>query len=200
MAHLKFDPAKLDKLNDPGRFDTLKPDVLVAAMRLDSPATIIEIGAGTGMFSAELSRRLSPSTVYAVDSSEVMVVWMREHRSEVASGSVTPVLSAEKSVPLDDAIADGVFMINLHHELAEPEAIYAEAYRLVAPGGRILVADWAPTETPQGPPLRVRATPEAIAAMLEATGFVDVATHDGLPWHSLVTATRPCPDRSASSA
>ncbi len=190
MAHLKFDPAKLHKLNDPARLESLRPEVFVAAWRLEAPAVIVEIGAGTGMFAAEFVSGYPGVVVYAVDTVEAMVAWMRENRPEVGDGRIVPVLSAEENVPLNDGIADGVCMINLHHELAAPEAIYAEAWRLLAPFGRVLVADWAPTDTPKGPPLHVRATAEDIACALESAGFIDIEIHAGLPWHSLVTATR----------
>ena len=190
MAHLKFDPAKLAKLNDPGRFETLKPDAMWAAFGIEAPSVLVEIGAGTGMFAAEFARRAPGAIVYAADMSGEMVDWMGRHRPEVADGRVVPVRSEESAVPLDDAIADGVYMINLHHELAEPEAIYAEAYRLVRPGGRVLVVDWAPADTPKGPPLRVRAATEDLVRHLESAGFARVAVHDVLPWHSVVTASR----------
>jgi hypothetical protein len=37
MAHLKFDPAKLEKLNDPGRLETLRPDTMWVAFGLQDP-------------------------------------------------------------------------------------------------------------------------------------------------------------------
>lgn len=190
MAHLKFDIAKLEKLNDPGRFETLQPDAMWQALGLDEPHVLVEIGAGTGMFAAEFSRRAPGVTVYAADTVPEMVAWMRENRSEVAEGRVVPVLSEEGSVPLDPGIADGVVMINLHHELAKADAIYAEALRLLRPGGRVLVVDWAPEDTPKGPPVAVRATSGDLEGFLRRAGFAEVKVHDVLPWHSCVTGTR----------
>ncbi|MBW6469158.1 MAG: class I SAM-dependent methyltransferase [Coriobacteriia bacterium] len=190
MAHLKFDPAKLAKLNDPGRLETLKPDAMWAAFGVEAPAVLVEIGAGTGLFAAEFSKRAPGATVYAADMSNQMIDWMRQYRPEVADGCVVPVRSEESAVPLEDDIADGVYMINLHHELAEPAAIYVEAYRMLRPGGRVLVVDWAPTDTPKGPPLRVRATTEDLVSHLERAGFAGVAVHDVLPWHSVVSGSK----------
>jgi ubiquinone/menaquinone biosynthesis C-methylase UbiE len=190
MPHLKFDPAKLEKLNDPGRLETLRPDAMWVAFGLEDPEVLVEIGAGTGMFAAEFARRAERATLYAADTSEEMLAWMLEHRSEVAEGRMLPVRSDEASVPVDAGIADGVYMINLHHELAEPAAIYAEAFRMLRPGGRMLVVDWAPVETPKGPPLHVRVTPDALAGYLKRAGFSEITAHDTLPWHSMLTASR----------
>ncbi|MBE0417808.1 MAG: methyltransferase domain-containing protein [Coriobacteriia bacterium] len=191
MAHLKFDPAKLEKLNDSGRLDTLRPDAMWEALALDDPHELVEIGAGTGMFAAEFARRAPQATVYAVDTVDEMIAWMQENRAEVATGRVVPLRSEESSVPVDAGVADGVYMINLHHELAEPEAIYAEAFRILRPGGRVLVVDWAPVETPKGPPAAVRVSSSTLAEYLRCAGFSGVQTHEDLPWHSMVTAQRP---------
>ncbi len=191
MAHLKFDPSKLEKLNDPGRLDTLKPDVMWEALAVARPRVLIEIGAGTGLFAAEFARRAPEARVYAVDTSEKMLSWMRDNRPEVAEGRIVVVASSEERVPLEDGWGDAVYMINLHHELAAPEGIYAEAYRVLRPQGRVLVADWAPLETPKGPPLHVRASAEVLGEHLKNAGFARVREHPGLPWHSLLTATRP---------
>ena len=192
MAHLKFDLAKLERLNDPGRFEDLDPvrmwDAL--ALDLDRAPVIVEIGAGTGLFSARFAATAPGSTVYAVDVEPAMLAWMTEHRPEVAAGTVVPVLSAESAVPLPDGLADAVVMINLHHELAEPAPTYAEALRLLRPGGRLLVVDWAPGGTQGGPPEAVRADDSLVAALLTAAGFAEVRIHDPLPRHWMLTATR----------
>lgn len=193
MAHLKFDLAKLERLNDPGRFETLPPDVFWHALGEPADArVIVEVGAGTGIFAAAFAERAPEAIVYAADTADEMLVWMREHRPEVAAGRVVPVKATETGVPLADGIADVVYMVNVHHELADPAASYAEAFRLLAAGGRCLAVDWAPRETPKGPPQAVRASSEDFERLLAAAGFEDVRVNlDALPWHTLVTAAKP---------
>jgi SAM-dependent methyltransferase len=192
MAHLKFDLSKLERLNDPGRFETLDPDAMWMALGSPTDArTIVEIGAGTGLFSAKFALLAPSSTVYAADLEPAMVSWMRENREEVASGRLVPLLAEESHVPLGDQISDVVVMINLHHELADPLASYRDAVRLLRPGGRLLAVDWAPRETPKGPPMRVRVSTEDAEGYLERAGLTDVRSHDGLPWHWMVTGVRP---------
>ncbi len=193
MAHLKFNMEKLERLNDPGRFESLPPDAFFAAAGSPASAcTIVEIGAGTGLFAAAFAERAPKATVYAADTADEMLDWMRANRPEVAAGRVVPLKATETGVPLADEAADVVYMVNLHHELARPEESYAEAFRLLAPGGRILVVDWAPRETPKGPPQEVRVSAEALAAYLSGAGFADVAVDETvLPWHLMATAVRP---------
>lgn len=193
MAHLKFDIAKLEKLNDPGRFETLPPDVFWNALGAPAGAcAIVEIGAGTGLFASAFASRAPAAVVYAVDTEDAMLRWMRDNRPEVAERRIVPVKALEASVPLDDGIADALYMVNVHHELAHPDDTYAEAFRLLEPGGRILVVDWADRETPKGPPRAVRVSAATLGDLLERAGFVEVAVDEtALPWHVMATARRP---------
>ena len=93
-------------------------------------------------------------------------------------------------MPLPDGAADLVTMVALYHELEDPGASLAEARRLLAPGGRLLIVDWKRTETPHGPPPAARVPAEDIASALAAAGFADVTVHDALDYFSVVTGTR----------
>jgi len=190
MAHLKFDIAKLERLNDPGRFESLDPVIMWAALGNPDPIVIVDLGAGTGLFAARFAQMAPASTVYAVDTEDAMLAWMHENRPEVAEGRIVPVKAEESKVPLPDDFAGVVTMINLHHELADPDATYAEVYRLMKPGGQILVVDWRPGESPKGPPQEVRVPADDLVMFLERAGFVRARSQGGLPWASLVTAER----------
>lgn len=191
MAHQKFDISKLERLNDTGRFDTMIPSVMWSALGSPRPRIIVDVGAGTGLFAEKFAELAPEATVYAADMAPQMVEWMSENRAGVAVGRLVPLLSTETGVPRPDAQAQLVTMLNLHHELADPVALYTEALRLLEPGGQLLVVDWAARETPKGPPLAIRATFKTLHATMESAGFTHVLQHDGLPWHTLATARRP---------
>jgi ubiquinone/menaquinone biosynthesis C-methylase UbiE len=190
VAYQKFDARKLERLNDEGRFETLIPEAMWEALGDPLPRTIVEIGSGPGLFASRFATMAPQATVYAVDTEPVMVEWMRANLPAVAEGRVVPVLSEETRIPLSDGVADLVTMINLHHELAEPSATYAEAFRLLGDDGQVLVVDWAQLETPHGPSLSVRVSAETLVQFVNRAGFTDVRTHEGLPWHSMVTARK----------
>lgn len=190
MAHDKFDPAQLDRLNDPGRFETMKPEVMQRALGELAPEIIVDVGAGAGLFSAKWLDLWPSATVFAVDMEPRALQWIREHRPEVATGRIVPVASSEIHVPLDDGAADLVTMLNLHHELAEPDVMYREAHRLLRCGGRLLAVDWAPFDSPKGPPVSVRIGAEEAVARVASAGFCDASAHEGLAYHWLVTAVK----------
>lgn len=190
MNDRKFDPAKLDKLNNPERLQVIDPDKLWAALEPDHPQVLVDIGAGTGLFARAFADKMPEGDIYACDLSPVMIDWMRQHVvPNFPRIHVQP--STETATGLADGIADLVIMINLHHELERPEALLVEAYRLLKNGGKVLVVDWKKQETGEGPPLEIRVEAEEIMRQLRVAGFSAVRSQETLEKHSLVTGLKP---------
>jgi SAM-dependent methyltransferase len=190
MPHEKFDVSKIARLDDEARFEYLDPRTMWGALENRSPDVIVDIGAGTGLFSRRFAAMAPQATVFAVDTEPEMVGWISRHPDTDLGGRVRPLLADETRVPRPDASADLVVMVNLHHELAEPLANYREALRLLRPGGELLAADWARTGDEAGPPQEIRASPEQVTALLKAAGFATAVVHGGLPKHWIVTARK----------
>jgi ubiquinone/menaquinone biosynthesis C-methylase UbiE len=191
MPHEKFSVAHLDRLNDPGRFEYLPPAAMWEALGNPSPQTIVDVGAGTGLFACWFAEAAPDATVYAIDIEPAMVRWMLEHRHPSLCSRLQPLLGKESAIPLATGEADLVVMINLHHELVDPHASYREALRLTRIGGQLLVVDWTPDGEEPGPPHHVRVTADQIADLASAVGFDQVTIHPPLPRHSLITARKP---------
>jgi ubiquinone/menaquinone biosynthesis C-methylase UbiE len=187
----KFDPARAARLNDPTRLELLVPEIMWSAAAVAGPHVIVDIGAGSGLVSVAFARLAPDATVYAADVSAEMLAYLVAHLPDDVGGRVVPVLSEEAHVPLGDGIADLVTMVTLYHELNDPVATLRDAQRLLAPGGRLLVVDWAKEQTLSGPPMAHRVAGVEIAASLAAAGFGDVEMHEALRGFSVVTATRP---------
>ncbi len=100
MPHEKFDIAKLERLNDESRFEYLDPVVMWAAAATPDPRTIVEIGAGTGLFACRFAELAPAAQVFAVDVEPVMIRWMFQHRPAALSGRLHPILAEETKVPL----------------------------------------------------------------------------------------------------
>ena len=191
MPYEKFDVIKLERLNDPARFEYLDPEAIWQAADAPEARTIVEIGAGTGLFACKFTEYAHDADIFAVDVEPRMVRWMIENRPASLCGRLHPTLASETSIPLPTGEADLVVMINVHHELADPRSTYREALRLLRIGGRMAVIDWRPGDTAGGPPERVRSTGEQIRELLTAVGFEHVVEDHGLARHSLLTASKP---------
>lgn len=186
----KFDPKKLAKLNDPKRLEYLNPDLIWEKAGLQNPSVLIEIGAGTGFFPRLFGEKMKEGKVYACDISDEMLLWMQENLPSESKGRVIPVKMEESSVPLPDAMADLVYMINLHHELEQPQKILGEARRLLKSAGKLLIIDWKKEEMPEGPPIEIRVDEEIIASQMLGAGFRDIIRYAVLPYHHFLVGKK----------
>jgi len=120
----------------PGRSWKGLAETLLALM---PPQVVADLGAGEGTFSQLLARRAKK--VIAVDNSEKMV----EYGSELARKHGVQNLEYRKGdledVPLRDASVDLAFFSQSLHHAQHPERAVAEAWRILKPGGRIVVLD-----------------------------------------------------------
>lgn len=188
--HRKFDPRSIHKLNDPERFSRENPDLIWQELGLEDPRVLVDIGAGTGFFAAPFARKMRNGKVYACDTQDEMLSWMKKNLPSDVRGAVRPLKMHETRVPLPDGIADLVYMINLHHELEEAAALIGESARLLKAGGTVLVMDWKKGDTPVGPPQEIRVTEEEIIRDLVQAGFRDVKARPVMAYHSFVTGKK----------
>lgn len=102
----KFDSKKLDKLNSSERLKMINPDLVWETLNLKNPNILVDIGAGTGIFAREFAKKIPEGKIYACDSSEIMIDWMKEN---LETKNIIPILSNESSVELEYGIADLVY-------------------------------------------------------------------------------------------
>ena len=187
MAGFKFDTQKLNHLNNPERLKDIPPEYIIEKLNLINPEIVVDIGAGTGFFSNEFSKLQSVKKVYALDIADEMINWMKEHRAP-ENNKIIPKKMQEEKIDLDDNLADVIIMINVHHEFHEPFRILNECRRLLKPGGKVAIVDWAKKETGHGPPVEKRYNPAKIQEQLEQVSFKQVKYFEELPTHYLVVA------------
>ena len=108
-------------------------------LTLMPPMVIADLGAGEGTFSQLLARR--SKKVIAVDNSEKMVEYGRELARKRGVKNLEYRKGDLEEVPIRDATVDLAFFSQALHHAQHPERAVAEAYRILKPGGRIVVLD-----------------------------------------------------------
>ena len=189
MSEKKFDPQKLHVLNDPERLKDIPPDYICSKLNLHDPEVLVDIGAGTGFFDVHFLQYAKGATIYACDTSEVMLEWMQENISPQYP-NILPTKMQEKEVPLEEGIADLVYMLNLHHELDDPQAVLREAYRILKSKGTLFIVDWKKEDMSEGPPTHIRYLPEQISEQMQESDFKNINVFLELPKHYLIVAQK----------
>ena len=150
---------------------------------------MLDIGAGTGFFSIPFFDFFKKGEIYACDVSEIMINWMKENVCPKYS-NIIPVKMEEYYVPLDNNIADLILMINLHHELKNPEKMLTECSRLLKTGGKIAIIDWKKENMPYGPSIDLRYTTEEVKKHLLDTNFNKIEIYNELSKNFLIIAEK----------
>lgn len=134
-------------MDDVGTFDRFAPLFDLVTPRADAAALrtglvhaerdverVVDLGGGTGRG----VRALDPPRPLVVDAARGMV-----HRAR--ANGLQAIQGRAGAIPLGDDVADAVLIVDALHHLPDRDAALAEAARIVAPGGVVVVADFDPT-------------------------------------------------------
>lgn len=105
---------------------------------------LVDIGTGTGRMLALFGH--DATSVLGVDRSPQMLRIARAKLAEAGLHSADLRQGDMYALPLADGSADTVVLHQLLHFAQIPETVIAEAGRLLTPGGRLLIADFASHE------------------------------------------------------
>lgn len=145
----RFDPAKAALLDDPERFSYLPPAKILSLLNPPQNGRIVDFGTGTGTYAHELARLRPDLNIIAIDEQEEMLDRVKEKLKKEPGLKITPLLAKTGSLPKLDA--DGVFAVNVLHELGD-EALQ-DIKKIIKQEGKILFIDWSSEiDRPVGPP------------------------------------------------
>jgi len=176
----KFDPAHADRLEDPQRLVELPPENVVSLLALTGAETVVDYGAGTGLYTVHIAAALPHGRVLAVDEHAGLLDFIdaKLAAAGVPAQRVLKVHTDQNDVQLDDGAADRVFLLNvLHHVWDEPDAL-REMVRVLAPGGWLVVIDYAQMERPVGPANDHVLSLEDARATVAGMGLREVSVHE----------------------
>lgn len=176
MEDKKFDPQLREKLNNPERLEKLDPEKIWAFVNYENPLQVIDIGAGTGFITQALSKLVPNAKFDAFDIEPVMVEEMKKTLPK--DSNIKPHLMEENKIEAPDDFADVVMMINLFHEINRPYKLLREIKRVLKPGGKLLIIDWAkkPEACESGPPLDHRVDEATITSLMIEADFSNILT------------------------
>ena len=161
---------------------------IYSALQLETTSRVADVGAGAGRFSLELARVLAPDGyVYSTEIDIAKLAGIRVAVTEAGLDNVTTLESSADKTGLPPGCCDGVFLRTVYHHLTEPEAVAADLFSAVRPGGRLAIIDfeprgWLSLLSPVEGVDEGRAghgmSQDAVVKELTAAGFVLDARHD----------------------
>ena len=193
-AHHRFDDAEkwAKVFDDPERDAWQKPADVVAAIGAAPGMGVADIGAGTGYFSPHLAAAVGPQgRVVALDIEPTLIAHMQARAGREATPQVEARLTTATDPGLRPAEADRVLTVDTYHHIADRTAYFSAVKAGVKPGGKLVIVDFKKEETPMGPPVAERLTPEQVAAELSGAGFTLEREVDALPYQYILVFAGP---------
>jgi ArsR family transcriptional regulator len=138
QAQLLFNQVagRFDRLYGPGRSWQAFGQLL---LRILPPLVVADLGSGEGLLSELLARRAK--RVIAVDNSEKIVAFGAEKARRNQITNLEFRLGDLQDPPIEPQSVDLVILSQALHHAADPAQAIRAAYRLLKPGGQIVILD-----------------------------------------------------------
>jgi SAM-dependent methyltransferase len=174
-----------------GRLPALT-DHAIESLKLEKGDRVLDVAAGPGTLAVRLAPRVGH--VVAIDFAEGMIERLRGHlmRSRLANLEVR--LMDGEDLAFDDSSFDAAISLFGWYLFDDRARGLSEMFRVIVPGGRVLLSSWGPLEQntllgagavalreafpdlPQHPELDGSAPSEVLQGELEAAGFEQVSS------------------------
>jgi SAM-dependent methyltransferase len=180
-----------DWLDREERVQEEEPDTALDAIKIDKGATVADVGAGSGYMTVKLARRVGPAgKVYANDIQPQMLLLLRQRLAREKLTNVETVLGTNDDPKLPASAIDLILMVDVYHELQQPQAMLRHMRDALKPGGRLVLLEYR-KEDP-AIPIRPEHKMSVAEARLEveAEGFTLSRVDEALPRQHILIFTR----------
>jgi arsenite methyltransferase len=202
-----YDRSELDELPAEAVAGSIGCANPVALARLEPGEDVLDLGSGGGIDVLLSARRVAPGgRAYGVDMTPEMLALARANQERAGVTNAEFVEGHIEAVPLPDRSVDVVVSNCVINLSAAKDRVFAEAYRVLRPGGRVAFADVVAEREPDPDPVADDAawaaciagavTRDRYRSLLGGAGFVDVEITDSHPvaegfWSVCARARKP---------
>lgn len=179
-------------LERPEREREEAPARAIAALQIQPGQTVADIGAGSGYYAERLAQVVGPTgRVYATDIQPEMLALIQRKIDDRQITNIELVLGTESEARLPDAAIDLAIMVDVYHELAQPQRFLESVKRALKPGGRLVLLEYRKEDPAVPIKLEHKMSVREARLELEASGFRFDRVIDVLPWQHILVFVDP---------
>ena len=169
------------------------PDVALNTLKIAKGSSVADIGAGSGYITVRLAARVGATgRVFANDVQPQMLNILARRLNNANISNVTLIEGTLDDPKLPPASVDLALMVDVYHELSQPQAMLRHLRESLKPGGRLVLLEYR-KEDPTVPIKPEHKMSVAEAKMeVEAEGFTLTKVDEALPrQHILIFVAKP---------
>jgi len=167
------------------------PDRAIDVLKLEKGSTVADVGAGSGYMTVKLAKKVGPQgKVYANDIQQGMLDLLSKRVTKSKLTNVSTVLGTQDDPKLPADTLDLVIMVDVYHELSQPQVMLRHIRDSLKPGGRLVLLEYR-KEDPDIPIRPEHKMSVADAKLeVEAEGFKLTKTNEDLPRQHILIFTK----------
>ena len=164
------------------------PSKAIEALDLRPGMVVADIGAGSGYYASRMAKKVGPAgRIYATDIQPGMIAILERRIKDEGLTNVTTVLGGMDDPSLPERSIDLAIMVDVYHELQQPQVFLQRLKAAFKPGGRLVLLEFR-KEDPAIPILEVHKMSVAeVRTELAAEGYALERVIDVLPWQHIIT-------------
>jgi ubiquinone/menaquinone biosynthesis C-methylase UbiE len=168
-----------------------EPDRALDVLKIEKGSTVADIGAGSGYMTVKLAKKVGPQgRVYANDIQPAMLELLNKRMTKSKIANVSVVLGMQDDPRLPAETLDLVLMVDVYHELSQPQLMLRHIRASLKPGGRLVLLEYR-KEDPSIPIKPEHKMSVADAKLeVEAEGFKLTKTNEDLPRQHILIFTK----------
>jgi ubiquinone/menaquinone biosynthesis C-methylase UbiE len=119
------------------------PDAALDAIGIKPVMVVADVGAGTGYMTLRMAKRVGPAgKVYAVDVQPEMLRRLRQNAAKDKLTNIETVLGTESDPKLPAGKLDLILMVDVYHELSQPQKMLRHMREALKPDGRLVLLEY----------------------------------------------------------
>jgi ubiquinone/menaquinone biosynthesis C-methylase UbiE len=157
----------------PERVAEENPDGAIDALQLRPGMTVADVGAGVGYMTLRMAKKVGEAgKVYGVDLQRPMLDQLERNARDNGIRNIVPVLGATADPKLPKGQIDLILMVDVYHEVSEPQAMARKLHEALKDDGRLVLLEYRAEDPsiPINPDHKM--TVAQVRAELEPEGFV----------------------------
>ena len=175
-----------------GKF--LDPEAILKQIKVSAGSIVADFGCGPGYFSIPFAKIAGEhGKVYSLD---VLPQALESLKSKTKNSGIINIVAQRVNLEntngskLEDNLADWIILKDILFQNQKKEQIIKEAFRVLKPGGKVLVIEWNQKDASFGPEFDLRILPENLEKMLEVQNFTIEQKIDAGDFHYAFVAVK----------